>query len=160
MDSRSYQVEIRCRNAPVSRSRRIREFLRRILGRISDWIRAKPSDDCEDDEKLWRRPSLAAPVRNWKSLPSREKVKLIKARPLPFVAGHVIRGKRNTRRYTIRVTPPRDGLLEFNHEFAIEIVAIAGSKIEALRAVATEIGSISPKSAGKASPVRDVHSVF
>lgn len=117
-------------------------FSTSVLRKLSTWAGTTGydfEDDYDDSEELWRKPSLAAPVKNWKSLPGREKVKLIKARPLPFVAGHVIFAERNTKRYELRVTPPADGVLGFNRELAIEVVVIAGSKQEALDAVSTAI---------------------
>jgi hypothetical protein len=88
-------------------------------------------------------PAEASPphqTTDWQALPSKEKIKRVSIKPLPFRDAEVVEtGSKSSKRFAVRLAKQKPGLFEFDEDGAITVFAVARGRQAALDFLAERI---------------------
>ena len=73
---------------------------------------------------------------------------MVKIQKLPVKKNQILESKRQSKKYSVSVTPQAAGSFEYNEAKKIELYVLAGSKKEALETLATKLSGEEPSYEG------------
>jgi hypothetical protein len=74
-------------------------------------------------------------------IPSCEKIKLVKIQKMPLSGGEQFAAKKKSIKYTIKVSPQKPEVFEYDDSQAVTVYVLASSKTEALNTLSMELAN-------------------